>query len=217
MTTDAKSAIKGFSLRENEQLLRVVRHAPSVIFPHVLICFLIMVLDFFLMYYLFLQGWWGVALFGGVIVVVIFYVLRVLFLYRANRFIITNQRLVDVEQVGVFEKFINEFPYAKIIEAKATVKGVGPTIFHYGDIRLTMRDDLGPYELYKIPNPLELQNFINSLIEQAAPRGSVAGANPIAMVMAEVRLLSRADKEEVIRQIEVELAEDEARGENEKA
>jgi len=212
-----KNAVKGFSLRENETLLKMVRHDPMVIFPHVFVCFLILVLDFFLMYYLFLQGWWGVALFGAVVLVALFYVLRTIFLYFANRFIITNQRIVDVEQVGVFEKFINEFPYVKIVEAKATMKGVGPTIFHYGDIRLTLRDDLGPYELYKIPDPLELQNFINGLIERAAPSGSAVSASPVVMIMAEVRLLPRSDKEEVIRQIEVELAEDEARGKSEKA
>lgn len=210
MTTDAKNAIKGFSLRENEQLLRVVRHAPSVIFPHLLVSFLILIFDFFLMYYLFLQGWWGAALFGAVVVVVLFYVLRVLFLFRANRFIITNQRLVDVEQVGVFEKFINEFPWSKVVEAKAIVKGVGPTVFHYGDIRLTLRADSGPYELYKLPGPLELQNFINGLIEQEAPTVKTAGTSPVAMIMAEVRLLSRSEKEEVIRQIEVELVEAES-------
>jgi len=217
MPMTIKNAIKGFALRENETILKVVRHDSVVIFPHVFVCFLILILDFFLMYYLFLQGWWGVALFGGVIIVVLFYVLRVLFLYRANQFIVTNQRIVDVEQAGIFEKFINEFSYSKIVEAKASVKGVGPTIFHYGDIRLSLRDDLGPYELYKIPAALELQNFINGLIEQAAPKTPPSGVSPVAMIMAEVRLLSPADQEEVIRQIEVELAEDEARGKSEKA
>ena len=214
MSTPLKSAVKGFALRDNEKILKVVRHAPPVIFPHVFICFLILILDFFLMYYLFLQGWWGVVLFGGVVAVVAFYVLRTVFLFRANRFVVTNRRIVDVEQVGVFEKFINEFSFAKVIEAKATVKGVWPTIFHYGDLHLSLRDDLGAYELYKIPAPLELQNMLNGLIEQAAPKVA-AGANPVAMIMAEVRLLNRTDKEEIIRQIEVELAEDDGRGKSE--
>ena len=160
------------------------------------------------MYFLFLQGWWGVALFVAVILLVVFYVLRLFFLYRKNKFLITNKRIVDFEQPGFFEKFINEFPFPKIVEVKAIVKGVWPTIFRYGNLKLMLAEDLGPFELYKISNPAKLQYLINEMLQSNEASEAAKASkcvDSISMVMAEISLLTTNEKEEIIRRIEQQL------------
>lgn len=205
--------IKNFTLRDNEKILEIVHHHPVIIIPHLVVCFFILLLDFFLMYYLFLQGWWGVILFSAVIFFVVLYVFRMIFLYRANRFVITNQRVADFEQAGFFEKNTTEYPYAKIRNAEALVKGIGPTIFHYGNLKLAIDKSIAPFELYKVPKPIRLQNIINDLLDdEQTRRGLVPAADPVSMVMAEIELLSKDQKEELLRQIEQSLLDEEHRG-----
>ncbi|MBT5338043.1 hypothetical protein HN858_01470 [Candidatus Falkowbacteria bacterium] len=193
-------------LREKEKIVQVVYHHPIVIIPHLIICFLILVLNFFLMYYLFLQGWWGAILFLGIIVSVVFYILRLIFLYRKNRFVITNQRVIDYEQVGFFERFINEFPYSKIKQANAVIRGLGPTIFRYGNLKLILKEDVGPVELYKISKPLKLQSLISEYLHKSE-QFSVGSecTDPVGLIMAEIQLLKRSDKIRIFRQVKEEL------------
>lgn len=201
-----------FTLREKETVDEIVYHHLIIILPHLFVSVIILVLDFFLMYYLFLQGWWGVALFGAVILAVVFDVLRLAFLFKKNRFILTSERIIDCEQVGFFEKFVNEIYLHKVIEAKAMIKGLGASIFRYGNLKLTLDDELGPIEFYKIPNPVRLQNKINGLAQNrsfGANNENRTCARPIDLIVAEIGTLNQPEKEEVIRRIEDLLRESE--------
>ena len=196
-------SIKNLKLRENEKVIETISHHPIVVIPHIVISFLILVLDFFLMYFLFLQGWWGVALFTSVIILVAFYVLRLVFLYRKNCFVLTNQRLIDFEQSGFFEKFVNEFPYSKIKQAKSVVKGIAPTIFKYGNLKLVLGGDVGSFELYKIADPGHWQDLINKQLSGDNITSSFIenDSRGIDRLMSEVELLSREEKWQLVKKI----------------
>lgn len=199
-----------FTLRNQEKVDEIVYHHMVIILPHLFVSVIILVLDFFLMYYLFLQGWWGVTLFAAVILAVIFYILRLSFLYKKNRFILTNERIIDCEQTGFFEKFVNEIYLNKVIEAKAVIRGLGAWIFRYGNLKLILNDELGPIEFYKISNPIRLQNKINGLAQDRAAivrKDPQACARPVDLIMAEVGILNQPEKEEIIRRIEALLSE----------
>lgn len=199
--------LKNIKLKEHEKVLRVVRHHAIIIVPHLIICFIILVLNFFLMYYLFLQGWWGVALFGAVIFVVAFYCWRMFFLYRRNKIVITNERLIDVEQSGFFEKFVTDVPFLNIKEVEARIKGIFSTIFRFGSLKITLNQDIAPFEFYKIPKPDEVQEVINGLLVRQGEikKEALVENDPISLVLAEIKLLSRRQKRDVITRIEAEL------------
>lgn len=201
------SELINIKLKDGEKIIRIVRHHPIIIVPHLVICFIILVLDFFLMYYLFLQGWWGVVLFGAVIFLVAFYCLRIFFLYRRNKIIVTNERLIDVEQSGFFEKYLTDVPFLNIKGVEARIKGVFPTIFRFGSLKITLNEDIAPFEFYKISHPAEVQEVINSLLGRIGEtKKEIQVKNdPIAFILAEIKMLSRRQKREVITRIEAEL------------
>jgi len=190
-------------LKENETVVRELRHHPMIVIPHLIISFLILVLDFFLMYWLFLQGWWGVALFCAVILIIVFYILRLIFLYRRNNFIITTERLIDHEQPSFFERFQNELPLHKIKSVEAKKKGIGGAIFNYGNIVIDIMDDVAPLELYKIAKPLEVQRELLALLDKEGEtiKEELVKDDPLALVLAETRLLSVDQKERLIERI----------------
>lgn len=192
---------QGFKFHEKEKIDEVAYHHPMIIVPHLAVCVLILILNFFLMYYLFLQGWWGVLIFGLVIATIIFYLGRMFFLFRHNKIVITNERIVDFEQVSFFERFVNEFNYAKIREAKAMIRGIGPTLFHYGNLKLFLREDVGPFELYRVAEPLRLQNKINDYVLKAEAGVCAEKHDPVSMIMAQTRLLNPKEKEELFNRI----------------
>jgi len=201
-----RNKIKGIKLNENEEIIKMVRHHSSIVVPHLAICFLIVALDFFLMYYLFMQGWWGLILFFTVIVIVFLYIVRLVFLFKKNKLIITNQRLIDFEQASFLDKVITDFPYSKIKSIDATVKGVGPALWKYGNLKILLYDDVAPYEFFKIPQAKALEDEIKKRIEKQEKNIEQAeAADPLELVMAEVDLLSRRQKIKLIKQIKAQL------------
>ncbi len=158
--------IKDFNLREGERIKKLVKHHRIVLIPGLVISFLILVLDFFLFFWLMLQGWWGMALFTAVIFAVVFNVSRLMFLFNNNLLIITDQRILDFEQVGFFKKFTNEFGFYEINKAHSVTKGVFGTIFRYGSLKLDLRNKTNDFEIFKVPKPDKLQSVINELVER---------------------------------------------------
>ena len=211
--------LKDVKLKEGEEFIKAVYHHPMVIIPHLVISFFILILDFFLMYFLFLQGWWGVALFAAVIVVVLFYFLRIVFLYKKNKFLITNQRIVDFEQPSFFEKYKNEISLYKIKEIEVIKKGLVGMIFGYGTLKLHIKNEVTPLELFRISKPEKLQEEIRHLMgeETEGIKEATVKDDPITLILAETKLLSLGQKEDLIERIgqQIDADESEKKGEAE--
>lgn len=202
--------LKKIKIKEGEEVLLEVKHHPIVIIPHLVISLLILILDFFLMYFLFLQGWWGVTLFGSVIFVVFVYSLRILFLYNRNKFFITNFKIVDFEQPGFFEHYVNEVPLHKVEEIQVKRKGVFGALFGYGSLKLVIRGEVAPLELYRIPKPVELQSKLNEILSSGEEKikEKIVKDDPISLILAETRLLSVQQKEDLIERIGQQIDEE---------
>lgn len=64
--------------------------------------------------------------------------------YYLDVWVITNKRVIDVEQKGFFNREITSFRYAQIQDITTDVKGVIQTLLKFGMIRIeTAGDDLG--------------------------------------------------------------------------
>jgi membrane protein YdbS with pleckstrin-like domain len=54
--------------------------------------------------------------------------------YYLDLWIVTNDRIVDMEQLGLFRRTTTEVDLFRIQDVTANIKGVFPTIFDYGDV-----------------------------------------------------------------------------------
>ena len=142
------------NLGEGEKILQVVKHWLGLLLPHFIFCFLIIVFDFFLMYYLFLQGVLGVIAFAAILAIAIVYAGRLVFLWKRNIMVLTNKRIIDWEQTGFFEQTIQELSYVDIENVEAGHKGLFGKIFKFGNLSFKIKNEEYPFVLYKVKFPV---------------------------------------------------------------
>ncbi|MBU1132329.1 PH domain-containing protein [Patescibacteria group bacterium] len=203
---------KKSEIRENEKIVKTVRHHPSILLPQLLVCTAVLILDFFLMYFLLLQGLWGMILFFSVAGLGIFYIARIIFLFKRNKFVFTDRRIIDFEQAGFFDRAIYEIPYSKIISIDVKMRGPFASIFKYGNIRLKLSERTVPLELFRIPDPMAFQALINKLrpVSIEEPAEVKPKKSALTEILAEIEPLAIEEKEEILRQLEQMLLEESA-------
>lgn len=54
--------------------------------------------------------------------------------YYLDMWVITNHRIVDIVQTGLFARTISELELYKIQDVRSDVRGLFPTVFNYGDL-----------------------------------------------------------------------------------
>ena len=156
-----KNFNKPIPIEGDEELILEVRHFFGVFIPHLMVSFLIVVIDFFLLFVLFKQGTWGVLIFLLVLFIALFYIVRVMFFWFKNRFIITSNRIIDYERLGFFNKKVSEITLDKVRDVSYSSKGFWQHLLKYGNIRLQLIHTETPLILYNIKDPEDIQQLIN--------------------------------------------------------
>lgn len=123
-------------LRENENILKS-SHPHPLSFSGFILASLILILGgFFLMYPLFQKGSWGIALFIIMLVGGFLLALRTYIIWYFSELLITNLRVINLIQKGLFHRQAIEVDYDKINDVDYQIKGILKTIFQYGDINV---------------------------------------------------------------------------------
>jgi hypothetical protein len=86
--------------------------------------------------------------------------------YYLNIQIVTNLRIVDIDQVGLFSHVISELHIDKIEDVTSEVKGVFGTIFNYGDVYVQTAAAVDRFEFTSVPNPAAIEKMILDLYEK---------------------------------------------------
>ncbi len=155
--------IKKINLKEGEEIKSIVRHYGLTFWPQILAILLLLTTPFFLLFPLFKKGYWGVAVFLFLIFFGIFYGLRELVIWYYNAFVITNKRIIDIDQRGLFERIVSEAPYEKIQDVSYRLKGIFQTLLHYGSIYIQTAGAAAVIEIRNIKNPEKVQELISDL------------------------------------------------------
>ncbi len=157
-----KKNYKMIDLNPEESVLKIAHHYFLTLFPNLLVCFLILIFDFFLMFYLFSLGLLGMIVFFTTMVIITFYVGRLLFLWNHNFVVITNQRIIDYERSGFFQKLTTEIGYNKIKSVSIGINRLSQKIFRFGDLNLGIVNQPMDFTLYNLKNPTEILSLINT-------------------------------------------------------
>ena len=157
------SIIKKINLGAGEKPISVIRHYGLIFCPQILAIFLLLALSFFFLFPLFSWGYWGEALFFFFILLDVVYALKTFIIWYYNAFVVTNRRVVDIDQRGFFERIVSEAPYEKIQDVSYRRKGIWQTIFRYGDVRIQMVDASAGLEMRNVRGPEKVQELISRL------------------------------------------------------
>lgn len=77
--------------------------------------------------------------------------------------IITNRRLVDIEQQGLFNRKISEQSLLRVQDVSARVNGIFQTFLNYGTVLVETAGDEPNFELQNVPQPDKVALTISDL------------------------------------------------------
>jgi uncharacterized membrane protein YdbT with pleckstrin-like domain len=156
------------NLKEGEELIEIVRRYYLSYLWQAIVALVFVLLPFFLMFPLFRWGWFGVVIFFGLLIFGIIFGIRQTLIYFMNALVITNQRIIDFDQRGLFNRVVSEATYDKIQDVSFSIKGVWQTLFHYGDLSIQTAGNQITLEISSIANPHRVQDRIVDLQNQAS-------------------------------------------------
>jgi uncharacterized membrane protein YdbT with pleckstrin-like domain len=154
-------------LKDEENLRAMARrHAITIIGP-LFLAMLLIVIPFFFLFPLFSLGFFGVVLFICLLVSGILLAFRTFFLWDADVLIITDHRIVDVDQRGLFSRHVSEAPLSAIQDVSWKKQGIWQTMCGMGTVKIQTAGATAIIEADKIPKPERIHELINQARQEA--------------------------------------------------
>jgi len=94
--------------------------------------------------------------------------------YYLDVWIITNMRIIDIEQKGFFSRVISEQRLHRVQDTSSEMEGILATVFKYGDVHVQTAGAKERFEFKQVPEPDEIRGLINRLMEEDKKREHVA-------------------------------------------
>src|SRR3989344_929843 len=86
--------------------------------------------------------------------------------YYLDVWIVTTERIIDVEQQGMFRRTASEFPIINIQDVTIEIPGFTATLLHYGTIRIQTAGNQS-FVAYDIPRVDTAKNIILSEVQKS--------------------------------------------------
>ncbi|KKP98031.1 MAG: hypothetical protein US71_C0013G0012 [Parcubacteria group bacterium GW2011_GWD2_38_12] len=80
--------------------------------------------------------------------------------YYLDVWIITNMRILDIEQKSLFNREVSECYLSKIQDVTVETKGILPTFLNYGDLHVQTAAEKREFLFREIDNPNKIKNII---------------------------------------------------------
>jgi len=158
-----------------EEVLYIIRRDLFILFKRVLFFILLIILPLVFFYLLLITK--SVFILGDVshALVVLgtsaYYLFIWLFFffsfidYYLDVWIITNERIIDIQQRGFFSRVIAEQKLFRIQDVTSEVNGLIPTMFRYGDCHIQTAGAKQRFLFHEVPNPDKIRDNIIKLAE----------------------------------------------------
>lgn len=88
--------------------------------------------------------------------------------YYFDVWIITNERIVNIEQKGLFARHVSELNLSRVQDVTATVEGIIPTVLNYGDVHIQTAGEENRFIFRQVPDPYRIKDTIMRLSKSAA-------------------------------------------------
>ena len=161
-----------------EKIIKVLRRDVFILIKKILFFALLFVLPLIL-FYLVVSSIYPDILYGQVsypifLLIVSFYYLWlwVFFFfsfidYYLDIWIITSERIINIEQQGFFARTISEQRLDRVQDVTSETQGFFPTIFKYGNVYAQTAGAKERFFFHEIPNPDQIRDIIIKLVERS--------------------------------------------------
>ena len=78
--------------------------------------------------------------------------------YYLDVWLITDVRIIDIEQFSLFRRDMSEFRLDRIQDVTIEVKGLLPTLLHFGDVHVQTAGEMRRFTIKGVPDPYGLRD-----------------------------------------------------------
>lgn len=93
--------------------------------------------------------------------------------YYLDILILTNKRIIEIEQKALFVREISTFRLDRIQDITVNVNGVIPTFFSFGDIHIQTAGEVPEISVKSIPDPHNAREIISRAQDEAIDKSRV--------------------------------------------
>lgn len=81
-------------------------------------------------------------------------------MHSLDTWIVTNERILDIVQIGLFNRKISELHLESIQDISVNTKGLVESYFNFGNIEIQTGATAQRFLFDKVPNPLDIKDII---------------------------------------------------------
>lgn len=158
----------------DEKIILVLRRHAWHLFKMIFIYAVLLILPF-LLHYILIIDTEALATALGLLFYKMFlslyYFALITFFYRSwidyylDIWVITSERIVNIEQQGLFSREISSFRLFRIQDVSADVKGLLSTFFHFGDVHVQTAGAESNFIFKQVPDPYRVTKKIMELVD----------------------------------------------------
>ncbi len=143
-------------LGPEEILFFVVRSYVLTFWWRYFVGFLLVAVAAFFSVWLFSRGVWGEAVFVLLSILGVYVLLFTHYMFRSNRLILTNERVIDVTRSSWFKETVTSLSFYDLGDCQVKKRGVWQRIFNYGSLYLHTKDARLQVEVPRVHRPHQL-------------------------------------------------------------
>lgn len=153
-------------LRPQEKIIETIHEDFFPFLPWWFFLFLWIAAPFFFFYPLWQQGWIGIAIFVILVLSGLLAAGRTFFSWQRTSLVVTDQRVVDIDQRGFFNRTLMEVEYQDIEEVSFKIKGFWATVFRFGTVLIRTAGERADIAVRRVHQPIKLQHLLDDLRDE---------------------------------------------------
>lgn len=147
-------------LRTDEQVECILRRFPLAYWKSILSILLLILLPAIFFFQLLEYGKVGAWTIVAAWLIAALWFARSFFLWSLDSMVLTNQRLIDLDQRGIFFREISECALEAIQDVRVQQKGIAAHLFDYGTIKVQTASRDEHFELTHVKQPVQMQELL---------------------------------------------------------
>lgn len=80
--------------------------------------------------------------------------------YYLDVLVITNKRIIDIEQIGLFARDEAEMRLDSLEDVSVEIVGIIPTLLRFGDLQMQTAGSQKEFVVHDVPDPVAIKNLI---------------------------------------------------------
>ena len=97
---------------------------------------------------------------GAAVLFGIFYSIYQWYVWNNSNYIVTNQRVIKIDQIHLFSRLISEAEIDRIQEISTDISGPIHTMLNFGTVKIQTASTTGMMDLEEVPDPYNMQQEI---------------------------------------------------------